>query len=186
MTLDEILAALDQGRTVCWGNPGYIVIRDVASHQPYIKCLATGHVTPLFRHTSSPRLAGKEEDFFTLEQPGEEPPAADPVRRVWLLDLRATCLVDAVDEAGARQAWEDGLEYEYEGDAEGGILRIEPLHGREPRTEGAPGELMLSLSADELKILRYCMDFTGGVKDWMIPGVDPAAAESLDSKIPDL
>lgn len=138
MTFDEICNALDQGKTVCWGNPGYNVIRDVASHQLYIKCLSTGHVAPLLHNGELPN-AGM--DFRILEQPGGDPPAADPVRRVWLLDLRATCLVDAVDEASARQAWEAGLEYEYEIDNEGGLLRVEPFHGREPRPADAPGEL---------------------------------------------
>jgi uncharacterized protein YcsI (UPF0317 family) len=61
MTIQEILAAVDRGDTVHWGNPGYIVTKDKASHQFYIKCLVTGSATPLFWKG---QLAGDEADFF--------------------------------------------------------------------------------------------------------------------------
>ncbi len=80
-----------------------------------------------------------------------------PARRVWLLDVRATCLVDATSEEGAREAWEDGLEYEYTIDTEGGILNIEPYLDQEARLEGAPGEVVLSVTGDELEVLRECL-----------------------------
>lgn len=71
MTLQEILAAVSYGRTVHWGNPGYVVILDRASHQPLIKCLATGHCTPLLYKG---RLAGSEQDFHLAPQLQESRP----------------------------------------------------------------------------------------------------------------
>jgi len=56
-------------------------------------------------------------------------------QKVWLIDLRATVMVDAPDEPAARQAWESGLEYDLEIDNEGGILRIEQLDDYTPRPE---------------------------------------------------
>jgi hypothetical protein len=61
MKLLEILEAVSHGRTVHWGNPGYVVIKDSASHQPLIKCLSTGHCTPLVYRGG---LVGEESDFF--------------------------------------------------------------------------------------------------------------------------
>jgi hypothetical protein len=66
MTIQEIMAAVDRGDTVCWGNPGYIVTKNKASHQFYIQCLVTGSATPLLWKG---QLAGDEADFFS-------PPAA--------------------------------------------------------------------------------------------------------------
>jgi hypothetical protein len=56
-------------------------------------------------------------------------------QKVWLIDLRATVMVDAPDESAARQAWESGLEYDLEIDNEGGILRVEQLDDHTPRPE---------------------------------------------------
>lgn len=61
MTLLEILGAVSRGQTVCWGSPAYVVIKHPASHQPLIKCLATGHCTPLLHKGE---LAGEESDFY--------------------------------------------------------------------------------------------------------------------------
>jgi hypothetical protein len=146
MNLHEIAEAVDAGKTVHWQNPGYVIIRDRVNQFLYIHCPSTHSLSPLVYNG---KLAGNEGEFFLAE------PQA---RRAWLLDLRATCLVDAVDEAGARKAWEDGLEYEYEIDTEGGILCIEPYEDRDPRPEGSPGETPFSFTKGELEQLLYCLE----------------------------
>ena len=63
----------------------------------------------------------------------------ESTQKVWLIDLRATVMVDASDEPGARKAWESGSEYDLEIDTEGGILRIEQLDDYKPRPEELHG-----------------------------------------------
>jgi hypothetical protein len=149
MNLQEITDAVDAGKTVYGCHTGYRVIRDKANALLYVHCQHTGSITPL---TYGGRLVFPEGQFFLAPEPEQ------PVRCVWLLDLRTTCLVDAVDEAGARKAWKDGLEYEYEIDTEGGILHIERYAERFARAEGLPGDALLSFTRDELDQLLYCLE----------------------------
>jgi hypothetical protein len=170
MNLDEITAAVDAGKTVHWMNELYTVIRNPANNQYYIHCPSTGSSTPLLGE-----LAGLAKANFFMVKPAER------TRRSWLLGVRATCLVDADSEEGAREAWEDGLEYEYTIDTEGGILNIEPYLDHEPRPEGAPGEMVLSVTGDELKVLRDLLynqvDFPAPVE------VDQSAFDSVLEKV---
>lgn len=62
MTIEDIMAAVERGDTVHWGNPGYVVSKDPASHQFHVHCLSTGSMTPLIWKG---KLAGDEGDFFT-------------------------------------------------------------------------------------------------------------------------
>ena len=89
MTLTEIMAAVERGHTVHWGNPGYTVIKNAASHQFYIHCSATGSSSPLIHKG---QLAGNECDFFLApesRQPGEaEGDGSSPARFTHYFDVR--------------------------------------------------------------------------------------------------
>lgn len=60
MTLEEIKAAVDAGKTVHWANQGYEVIRG-ESGEYLIRCRHNGHCTGL---AWSGGLNGKPEDFY--------------------------------------------------------------------------------------------------------------------------
>lgn len=157
MNLQEITDAVDAGKTVHWGGSSYQVTRGCLGGL-FVECLANGSLSPL--SGGGVGLLYPESEFFLAE------PAAAPEKRVWLLDLRATCLVDAVDAADARTAWEEGLEYNYEIDQEGGILRREIYEDVEPRPEGSPGEMVYSLTADEVNQIVYCMEASSNIFDF--------------------
>ena len=65
MTLPEIKAAVLEGKTVCWSNTGYIVIRDNIG-QWLIKFTPNDFYIGL-THRDGITLNGKETDFFIVE-----------------------------------------------------------------------------------------------------------------------
>ena len=62
MTLQEIKSAVDRGLTVCWFNPGYVVVKDSLG-QYLIKFTANGHCIGLTNRAGD-QLNGQPEDFF--------------------------------------------------------------------------------------------------------------------------
>jgi hypothetical protein len=67
MTLDEIKAAVAQGKTVRWKNAAYIVTRD-GNGRHYIECEHNGHAIGL-AWTDEATMNGKPEDFYIEDQP---------------------------------------------------------------------------------------------------------------------
>lgn len=68
MTLDEIKAALDQGKTVHWSNSRYTVIKDI--HEYLIVCdigTRKEHAIGLSGRDGV-TMNGKPEDFYIGEQ----------------------------------------------------------------------------------------------------------------------
>lgn len=68
MTLDEIIAAVEAGKTVCWSNGNYQVVPagyyNPAGHKVYdILCISNGHRTGL-TWMDGKTMNGKEEDFY--------------------------------------------------------------------------------------------------------------------------
>ena len=66
MTIDEIKAAVDAGKTVCWANPGYRVIRDRLA-QYHVVFLRNRHAIGLTNRAGT-MLNGQEGDFFVLAE----------------------------------------------------------------------------------------------------------------------
>lgn len=62
MSLTEIKAAIEAGKTVHWANEGYIVIKDKIG-QLLIKCSSNGSCIGL-THRDGVTLNGKPEEFF--------------------------------------------------------------------------------------------------------------------------
>jgi len=62
MTIQEIKAAVDSGKTVHWSNTGYVVIKDRCGHY-YIKCVSNDSYIGL-TWTDGTTLNGKEAEFF--------------------------------------------------------------------------------------------------------------------------
>ena len=65
MTIDEIKAAADAGKTVCWANPGYRV-RKTSDDAYAIVFLPNDNAIGLTNRAGT-TLNGQEEDFFILE-----------------------------------------------------------------------------------------------------------------------
>ena len=65
MTLEEIKAAVDAGKTVCWANVGYRVIHDTSNgcDQWLIKCRWNNHCVGL-TWRDNVTVNGKPEQFF--------------------------------------------------------------------------------------------------------------------------
>jgi hypothetical protein len=75
MNVEEIKAAVDEGKTVCWGHEGYEAQKfesksldpDTLQSIPYKKyeivCLSNNHMIGL-TWADETTLNGKEEDFF--------------------------------------------------------------------------------------------------------------------------
>ena len=70
MTLDEIKAAVESGKTVCWSNRGTHVVKDKIG-QWLIVTQSNGYATGL-TWRDGVTLNGEPEEFFVLE---EEKPA---------------------------------------------------------------------------------------------------------------
>lgn len=64
MKLNEIKAAVDAGKTVCWSNSGYRVIKD-SKGQYLIKCLMNNSMIGL-TWMDGVTLNGEEKDFYVL------------------------------------------------------------------------------------------------------------------------
>ena len=62
MTLDEIKAAVNAGKCVCWANTGYQVVRDTAD-QWLIRCTDNDSCIGL-TWRDGVTINGKPEDFF--------------------------------------------------------------------------------------------------------------------------
>jgi hypothetical protein len=65
MKVDEIKAAVDAGRIVCWNHDGYQVIKDKLG-QYFISYLPTGHLIGLTWRDGK-TLNGDEDEFFIKE-----------------------------------------------------------------------------------------------------------------------
>lgn len=65
MNLAEIKAAVESGKTVCWSNRGYVVVKDRIG-QWLIQFLTNGHCIGL-TWTDGRTLNGKPEEFFIAE-----------------------------------------------------------------------------------------------------------------------
>lgn len=65
MTLQEIKEAVDAGKTVCWGNEGYKVIK--GSSQYLIKFIPNNDCIGL-TWNDGVTLNGKENEFFISEK----------------------------------------------------------------------------------------------------------------------
>jgi len=65
MTLPEIKAAVLEGKTVCWNNASYVVIRDSIG-QWLIQYTPSGYCIGL-THRDETTMNGKESDFFIVE-----------------------------------------------------------------------------------------------------------------------
>lgn len=65
MTLEEIKAAVNTGKTVCWSNYGYVVVHDQVG-QWLIKFTPNNHCISL-THQDGVTMNGKPEDFFIKE-----------------------------------------------------------------------------------------------------------------------
>jgi hypothetical protein len=61
MNLEQIKTAVNSGQTVCWKNQHYIVVPGKLCW--FIKCVPTGHLSPLTR-SDGVTLHGQAEDFF--------------------------------------------------------------------------------------------------------------------------
>jgi hypothetical protein len=61
MTLEEIKQAIDDGKTVHWSNPGYVVVKDKLG-QYLIKCTSNEHCVGLTHQDGT--LSDKPEKFF--------------------------------------------------------------------------------------------------------------------------
>lgn len=64
MTLNEIKAAVDQGKTVCWSNEAYDVVK--GGGQYLIVCLHNDHAIGL-TWRDGVTMNGKPEEFFIKE-----------------------------------------------------------------------------------------------------------------------
>lgn len=62
MTLHEIKQAVLSGKTVCWCNPSYRVVRDKLD-QWFIQFCSDGNLIGL-THRDDVTLNGKEDEFF--------------------------------------------------------------------------------------------------------------------------
>lgn len=62
MTLEEIKEAVESGKTVCWSNPGYRVVKDNLG-QWFIHCTMNDHYIGL-THMDGKTMNGAEEDFY--------------------------------------------------------------------------------------------------------------------------
>jgi hypothetical protein len=67
MTLQEIKTAVEAGKTVCWSNTGYKVIKDMTG-QWFVKWSSNGNCTGL-TWADGVTMDYKEEDFFIDEPP---------------------------------------------------------------------------------------------------------------------
>lgn len=65
MTLQEIKEAVDAGKTVCWSNKGYKVVK--GSSQYLIKYIQNNHCIGL-TWQDGVTLNGKEDEFFISEK----------------------------------------------------------------------------------------------------------------------
>jgi len=61
MNLDEIKKAVNEGKTVCWANDGYQVIK--GKYSWVIEWTNNGNCIGL-THTDGKTLNGKEEEFY--------------------------------------------------------------------------------------------------------------------------
>lgn len=67
MTLEEIIAAMKEGKTVHWANKGYTIVGDPSVvTKLLIKCEMNGSCTGL-TWLDGKTMNGKEEDFFVAE-----------------------------------------------------------------------------------------------------------------------
>jgi len=79
MKLDEILEAVDCGKTVCWKQPNYVVkkttsetldpisLQYIPDEEYNIVCTSNQHTIGL-TWTDGVTMNGKEEDFYILEE----------------------------------------------------------------------------------------------------------------------
>jgi len=67
MTLEEIKQAIDDGKTVHWANPGYVVVKDSLG-QYLIKFTSNGHCIGL-TWQDGVTVNGKPEQFFVAGDP---------------------------------------------------------------------------------------------------------------------
>lgn len=66
MNLEEIIVAVEEGKTVHWANRNYIVIRSSMYVGGYsIRCLSNQHTSALVKLDGD--LTEKEEEFFVSE-----------------------------------------------------------------------------------------------------------------------
>ena len=65
MNAQEIKQLVDEGKTVCWSNQGYVVTKDSLG-QYFIKFIPNGHVIGL-TWLDGVTLNGAPEDFFVVE-----------------------------------------------------------------------------------------------------------------------
>ena len=67
MTYEEIIEAVEEGKTVNWSNRNYIVIKaDQASWLGHaIRCISNGHMSAFIKRDGT--LVDKEEKFFIGE-----------------------------------------------------------------------------------------------------------------------
>ena len=63
MTISEIKQAVDEGKTVCWKNPGYTVRKNTLGEY-IIRSAMTGHCIGL-DYDNGTKMNGEESDFFT-------------------------------------------------------------------------------------------------------------------------
>lgn len=63
MTKEEIIKAVDEGKTVCWVNDGYRVIKDKAGY--LVTFIPNGSSIGLIR--SNGTLNGEEDEFYIKE-----------------------------------------------------------------------------------------------------------------------
>jgi hypothetical protein len=66
MTLEEIKSAVEAGKTVCWGNPGYTVLKDSIG-QWLVRYVYNGYCFGL-THRDGVTMNGKPEDFFLRDK----------------------------------------------------------------------------------------------------------------------
>jgi hypothetical protein len=65
MTIDEIKAAVDAGKSVCWATPGYRVRKDALGQYHIVFCANESAIG--LTNRAGTRLNGRKEYFFILE-----------------------------------------------------------------------------------------------------------------------
>lgn len=85
--------------------------------------------------------------------------------KTFLITLRATALVDAIDHDNARRAWENGCERDVEIDTEGGLLGIEPYDEQPGATRPTNERHTNAEALDLITNLMSCSDWSPDTLD---------------------